>query len=82
MKNFVVNTFYKQRQDFERDAALHDKKFSMPKDVKEWKDLPYNLVTDPVCYATLYHTLSCSTFFICRMYMMKIDTPVKTQDAT
>ena len=41
MKNFVVNTFYKQRQDFERDAALHDKKFSMPKDVKEWKDLPY-----------------------------------------
>ena len=41
MKNFVVNTFYKQRQDFERDAALHDKKFSMPKDVKAWKDLPY-----------------------------------------
>lgn len=41
MKNFVVNTFYKQRQDFERDAALHDKKFSMPKGVKEWKDLPY-----------------------------------------
>ena len=41
MKNFVVNTFYKQRQDFERDSALHDKKFSMPRDVKEWKDLPY-----------------------------------------
>ena len=44
MKNFVVNTFYKQRQDFERDAALHDKKFSMPKDVKEWKDLPYKMM--------------------------------------
>ena len=41
MSNFMTKNFYKQREDFERSAAVRDKKFSFPDGVVESRDIPY-----------------------------------------
>lgn len=41
MSNFMTKNFYKQREDFEKSAAVRDKKFSFPDGVVESRDIPY-----------------------------------------
>ena len=41
MSNFMKKNFYKQREYFEKSAAVRDKKFSFPDGVVESRDIPY-----------------------------------------
>lgn len=41
MSNFMTKNFYKQREDFEKSAAVRGKKFSFPDGVVESRDIPY-----------------------------------------
>ena len=41
MSNFMTKNFYKQREDFEKSAAVRDKNFSFPDGVVESRDIPY-----------------------------------------